>query len=368
MQKIGILGGGQLAMMLAEAGKKIGIESKVVNAKPNSSSSFVTETLVCDYLEVDKIIKYFEDVDVVTYEFENIPQDLIQKLSEVKKVFPPIKALDVTKHRVKEKNFLKELGVAVPNFVSGNSFKEILEKVTSFPIVVKTCSFGYDGKGQWRFFSKKDLENFVNENEQELELIAEEFINFDYEVSCIAARAESGEVEYYPLCQNDHKDGILFETICPSIRASKEVESKAKEYTKKLLEGLDYVGILAVEYFVSGESVLFNEYAPRVHNSGHGSIEGTNCSQFENHLRACLGMELGDASNKGYSLMHNLLGIKVNKEEVEKISNANYHWYQKDKVEGRRKVGHLTFTFETKEELKSFIPDSYKIYRKIASK
>ena len=143
----------------------------------------------------------------------------------------------------------------------------------------------------------------------------------------------------------------MFKTICPSIKANEEIESIARNYTKKLLEGLEYVGILAVEYFVAGSEVIFNEYAPRVHNSGHGSIEGINCSQFENHLRACLGLDLGDTSSKAYSLMYNLLGTKGDKQAIDKMPNATYHWYEKDKVVDKRKVGHVTFTFDSREEL-----------------
>ncbi len=351
--KLGILGGGQLARMLAQSMPEV--EFRVVDSKQGSSSSFITNTFVCDYLDTDKISKHFDKLDVVTYEFENIPQELISELSKSKEIYPPIKALELTKHRVSEKEFLKSLGVKTPDFVSGNSFQEILDKVKGFPVVVKTCSFGYDGKGQWRFYSREELEKFVQASKKQnenLELIAEQFVDFDYEVSCIAARSKKGDIVYYPLCENEHRDGILFRTIAPSIKASDEVEQKAKDYTKKLLEELDYVGILAVEYFVAGNEVIFNEYAPRVHNSGHWSIEGTNCSQFENHLRACLGLELGDASAKGYSLMYNLLGTKGNKAEIDSIPNATYHWYDKGQIVGKRKVGHVTFNFETKAELK----------------
>ena len=356
-QKIGILGGGQLGRMLALSSSTIEVDVKVIDESPKCSAAKVTETANIKYSDLDSIKKYFSDVDVVTYEFENIPQSLLENLAKDKPVYPPLNALYISRHRAREKEFVTSLGIRTPKFIVAGSFSDLVEKTkeSDFPTVIKTCSEGYDGKGQWRFSSKTELENFSStENLGPIDLVAEEMIKFDFEVSCVATRSIEGDISFYSMCENIHNHGILAQTKSPSSKVTSGLEKMAQEYTKKLLDSLSYVGTIAVEYFVRGEELLFNEFAPRVHNSGHWTIEGAKTSQFENHMRACCGMSLGSTENIGYSLMLNLLGTKGNVDAISKIPNAHYHWYDKDGLGDLRKVGHVTFVFDSEAERDAF--------------
>ena len=361
-KKIGILGGGQLGRMLALAAHPLGIKVVLVDQNENCSASDVADVGVYEFSDKEKIAEFFNDVDVITYEFENIPVELLEYLAKTKQVYPPLKALNISRHRAEEKKFVTSLGIPTPEFKTVSSLQE-LERISAeveFPLILKTCSEGYDGKGQFRFFAVEDLRALIASQPKETgDLIAEQMVKFDFEVSCLAARSVEGEINFYSICENSHDHGILAYTKSPSSRVSSNIEKQAQEYTKKILEALNYVGVIAVEYFVVGEQLLFNEYAPRVHNSGHWSIEGAVTSQFENHLRACLDLPLGSTEPVGYSLMLNLLGTKGQVDKLLKTPKAYYHWYGKKGISGRRKVGHVTFVYEQQAErdkvdLKSF--------------
>ncbi len=351
--KIGILGGGQLATMLAEAAEKIGVDVKIVDEKENCSASSILGFESISFSDEVKISNFFDDVSVVTYEFENIPLSLLTKLSNQKKIYPPLKALEVSGHRGREKKYVNDLGIETAAFTLAGSFTDLFAQKNNlkFPLIIKTCSEGYDGKGQWRVKSIDELEAVASKSGNEsFDIVAEEMVDFDYEVSCIAARGTDGALKFYPPCKNKHDSGILFSTTVPNSDVPKSIADSVENATQKILESLDYVGVIAVEYFVKGSSIIFNEFAPRVHNSGHWSIEGAESSQFENHIRACLSLPLGSSKLVGYSLMMNLLGTQGRKKEIESNSKLHYHWYNKSGLGDRRKVGHVTAVLDTETE------------------
>lgn len=355
MKRVGIFGGGQLGRMLVEAAKVLGVECKVIEEGSSCSASKVIEVFQTKYDNIDDIAKYLSDVDIVTYEFENIPQKLLEKISSIKPVYPPLKALEISRHRGKEKSFVNSLGIKTPEFLIAKTFEDLKQQADNikFPVIVKTCTEGYDGKGQWRFEDKASLLNFSDNVVLKSEIIAEQKVNFEYEFSCIGARSTNGEIQIYPLCENVHDKGILDYTKSPSSWISKIVTDKAISATTKLLSELDYVGVIAVEYFAVQDEIVFNEYAPRVHNSGHWTIEGARASQFENHIRACLGMELVKPEPIGYSFMINLLGTKGDENKLKSLESVTYHWYDKLGLGDRRKVGHVTAVYKTEEERNS---------------
>ena len=341
--RLGILGGGQLARMMAFSCHSLGIEPYVVSDKANNPCNGLSNILVSSYSDIPKIVDYLKNCTAITYEFENIPLDLVSALMEGGKVSPSTKALSTTRERKVEKSFARDLGILVPDFLYAESPEELLEisKEFSFPAVLKTNTSGYDGKGQWMFDTWNAFSSALSEIPA-VSLVLEKKINFEREFSIIGVRNSSGEVRYYDPCENTHSKGILIKTLVGSIDRGSEVFKIASSYVKLLLEALDYVGVLSVEFFQQGDSIIFNEYAPRVHNSGHWTIEGAHCSQFENHVRAVIGLPLGSTQSICPSLMLNLLGTTGRKEDLLKIPKLHYHWYGKHEVSGRRKVGHLT--------------------------
>lgn len=348
---LGILGGGQLARMLALSAHNLGIKVKCIDSDSDCPASLLTDFKAVSFDKLDVIGDFFSDVTSLTYEFENIPYDVIQNLSNQFSIYPGLKAILTTQSRIREKTFCKDLGVKVPKFLEFNTAKELLDRKSElfFPSVLKTSSGGYDGKGQWKLSSYDDLVSKLS-SIPDTELILEEFITFDKEYSCIAVRSLKNEIKFYPLCENIHQNGILFKTISPPVNLDLKIQEKIKNYTSKILEALSYVGVLTVEYFIKGDEVYFNEYAPRVHNSGHWTIEGSICSQFENHVRACLGLPLGETSSVGFSSMYNLLGTRGDLESLLSIPKVHYHWYGKKDILPLRKLGHVTIISLNEEE------------------
>jgi len=349
---IGILGGGQLAQMMALSCHTLGIVPYVVNDKIDSPCAGISNLFVSNYDDIQAISKFLKDCPVITYEFENIPLELVQALDKNHKVLPNIEALNITRERVREKHFASELGIMVPEFLYADSPAELLElsKDFSFPAILKTNSSGYDGKGQWMFESWADFKNII-EGIPSVPVILEAKINFQREFSIIGVRDSLGNIKFYDPCENSHSGGILIRTLVGGIKRDSNIFKTGSQYVKLLLEALNYVGVLSVEFFQSNESIIFNEYAPRVHNSGHWTIEGAHCSQFENHMRAVLGLPLGSTESICPSLMLNLLGTRGQHEELLKLPKLHYHWYGKKDVSERRKVGHLTILGESIQEL-----------------
>lgn len=341
---VGIVGGGQLARMMALAGIPLGMQFIFLDPAEDACAAVLGEHLCGDY-DDEALLSVMADMcDVVTYEFENVPASAIAFLSQKIDVFPSEKALATARDRLNEKSMFKELGISTVPFATIDSLDELQQAVSDIglPAILKTRTMGYDGKGQALLRTDAD----VTEAWEELgsvPLILEGFANFQREISIISVRGQSGEIRYYPLSENHHRDGILnTATSLPN----DPMQAKAEGYAKGILEELDYVGVMALELFDTGDELLANEMAPRVHNSGHWSIEGAETSQFENHMRAVANLPLGSTAAKGYAKMVNFIGEVPPAAEVLAEANAHLHDYNKEFKAGR-KVGHVTYWSES---------------------
>ncbi|MFQ3362473.1 MAG: 5-(carboxyamino)imidazole ribonucleotide synthase [Woeseiaceae bacterium] len=347
MTKIGIIGAGQLGQMLGYAAKKLNIECIFLDPNLNSPAKSAGEVLNYEFSDLEGIKKLSSMVDVITYEFENVPVEAIDALGS-KFVFPGARALEIAQDRLKEKKLFESLGIPVAKYKVINSFDDLQNTASeiNYPFILKTRRFGYDGKGQITINSPNDIAIAWSQLKDH-QLIAEQMIMFDYEVSAIGARNISGNIASYPLTQNKHKEGILRTSITKNDN-QKLVDDAYKFHTKILTE-LDYVGVLALELFVVKGKLIANEFAPRVHNSGHWTIEGAHSSQFENHLRAILDLKLGDTSNLGFVGMENLIGAIPN--GLKSLNPKEYFVHDYGKApRPKRKLGHVTVIATTQEE------------------
>jgi 5-(carboxyamino)imidazole ribonucleotide synthase len=277
--------------------------------------------------------------------------DAARFLAERVPVYPPAAALEEAQDRVREKQLFRKLGIGTAEFAEVGSL-EVLDaavKRIGLPAVLKTCRMGYDGKGQWVLRTAADVEKVRRELTQ-VPLVLEKFVEFTREVSMLGVRARTGEMAFYPVIENHHRGGILRLSIAPAPNLTKELQEMAENATRKLLEALEYGGVLCIEFFEVGGKLLANEMAPRVHNSGHWSIEGAVTSQFENHLRAVMGLPLGSTAVMGHSAMVNLIGELPETAEVLKVPNVHLHLYGKEPRPGR-KVGHVTVRADKFEKL-----------------
>lgn len=362
---IGILGGGQLGMMLAEAALPLGYRCVFLEDADNPPAALYGQVFKTH--ELDDFIKA---CDVFTLEFENTPVDTAKALGERSDkggLYPPAQALEVAQDRLNEKTLFNQLDIATVPFMAVHTPDDITKAADTLglPLVLKTSRGGYDGKGQFVLKSHDAIADAwaaLGDATQTAPLIAEGFINFSREVSIIAVRSKTGEIRYYPLVENQHFNGILAKTTAPAPNCE-HLTSQAQENIKKLLEHLDYVGVLTLELFVTDAGLIANEIAPRVHNSGHFSIQGTVCSQFENHIRAVAGLPLGDTSIVKPSVMLNVIGNYPNSTEILAIDGVHYHHYHKSERDGR-KIAHITVMptdseklTETVEKAVSFLPN-----------
>jgi 5-(carboxyamino)imidazole ribonucleotide synthase len=339
---VGILGGGQLGRMLAQAGYALGVRSRVLDLSPDAPAGHLAELMIADFNDTDALKKFAKGLDLVTYEFENVPVDSVRFLSRRVRVYPPAKALEAAQDRIAEKTFFQRMGIPTPEFAAVDSWNDLEAAVDKIglPAVLKTRRFGYDGKGQFVISRPED----VPQSWQHLggvPLILESLVPFERECSVIAVRSRKGESAFYPLVQNLHSEGMLRMSLCPAPRTSDSVERQALDYASRALDGLNYVGVLAIELFESEGKLLANEMAPRVHNSGHWTIEGAETSQFENHLRALMDLPLGSTDLVGYSAMINIIGSIPDPRALLAIPGAHLHLYGKG-VRPNRKLGHLT--------------------------
>jgi 5-(carboxyamino)imidazole ribonucleotide synthase len=333
--RIGILGAGQLALMLAQAGKVLDVDL-VCAGQPGDCAEQVATVLAVDLDDAAAVAAFAADVDMVTIESENIHVDVLQGLN----VYPNARAVGIAQDRLLEKKFFHECGIGTAPFASVDSLEDLTRamQTTGLPAILKTRRLGYDGKGQVRLRTPEDAAAAWAEI-GEVPCILEGMVKFEAEVSLIAVRGRSGQVVFYPLIENHHREGILRTSIAPFV--DEELQHQAESYLKVLLERLEYVGVLAVEFFVVDGTLLANEMAPRVHNSGHWTIEGSATSQFENHLRAIAGMELGDTKSRP-TVMLNCIGSMPSESETGEFPGLSRHDYGKEARPGR-KVGHLTF-------------------------
>ena len=356
---IGILGAGQLGRMMALAGLSLGFRFRLLDGSKGLVASRLNATLVGDFEDPVILQEFATDLGVITYEFENIPLSTVVFLNKLAPVFPPIMALNASQDRLIEKEFLTSLGIPTARFYKIDTLADLQHAVdeTGYPCVLKTRRFGYDGKGQFVLKTNSDLTQ-AWDAVHGTALILEQFIPFEYEVSMVAVRSTSFGLRYYQLTENLHYAGILRKST--PLRGldgdviQVELQATAQDYIQRVMEHLDYVGVLALEFFVSNGKLVANEMAPRVHNSGHWTIEGAQTSQFENHLRAIAGLPLGETALVGWCSMINIIGALPDMASVLETPYSHLHLYDKEPRPGR-KIGHITVCAPSLELLESAI-------------
>jgi 5-(carboxyamino)imidazole ribonucleotide synthase len=338
--RVGVLGGGQLARMMALAGHPLGITCTVLDPAADACAGAVAELIVGAYDSANGLDRLAQASDVVTFEFESVPAASAERLAGHVAVLPPPGALEVAQDRLAEKRLFAELGIETAPFRAIGSQAEL--DAGPLPGVLKTRRLGYDGKGQRVLREAGDAQGaFASLGE--VPLILEGLVEFDRELSIVAVRSADGEMACYPLVENHHREGILRITHAPAPETSATLQELAERYARLVLERLEYVGVLALELFQVGNGLLANEMAPRVHNSGHWTIEGAETSQFENHLRAVCGLPLGSTALRMPCTMVNLIGAAPATAELAAIQRLHVHLYDKAPRPGR-KVGHVTVT------------------------
>lgn len=341
--KIGVLGGGQLGRMMALAGYPLGFELRFLDKTENSPAGQVSDCVIADFNDREALKRFAEGLDLVTYEFENIPAPSAHFLSQqVPRFLPPPHALEIAQDRLLQKQFFQKLGVPAPAFHSVESrgeFERALE-FTGAPAVLKTRRWGYDGKGQVVLQGTKEIDE-VWRAMGGAPLVLESFVRFEREVSLVSVRSPKGATAFYPLTENHHREGILRLSLAPVPGIPPALQELAQDYARKIFQELDYAGVLTIEFFYAEGKLLVNEMATRVHNSGHWTIEGADTSQFENHLRAISGLPLGSTQPRGYSAMVNFIGCAPSSAQVLEIPGAHLHLYGKKPRPGR-KLGHAT--------------------------
>ncbi|RNC77795.1 5-(carboxyamino)imidazole ribonucleotide synthase [Piscirickettsia salmonis] len=345
MKNLGVLGGGQLARMLALAGYPLGV--KVIAYEPTmaSSASDVTDVVRGSFVDEKKLKQFAQQVDAVTVETENIPVTAAQYIADCVDFYPSLTALEIAQDRLLEKQYLNELGIKTAGFADINSEDDLKAAVDALglPCVLKTRRFGYDGKGQYWLRCQDDLARAWQDMGGQ-PLILEAAVGFDFEISVIGVRDQQGHTKVYPITENTHRNGVLHVS---KVLDNSALQQQAEGYIERLLDKLNYVGVLTIEFFSLQDELIANEIAPRVHNSGHWTLDGAVTSQFENHLRAVLGLPLGEVSALGHAAMINCLGTMPKLEEVLSLSDqARYHYYGKSARAGR-KVGHINLCLDS---------------------
>jgi len=354
---IGIIGGGQLARMMALSAKAMGYYVAVLDPTPNCPCAQVCDIeITAAYNDMNAIKKLAEISDVITYEFENIDYDALAYLENNAYLPQGSSVLKTTQHRYREKSAIKNMGIPVPDFYLIQSPEQLTETVF-YPSVLKTTMGGYDGKGQVVLKTEADLPEAMNLALNQ-ECILEKWVPFSKEVSVIVARSTNGEVSTFPVSENVHVNKIIHLSIVPA-RISKEVETKAIACAKKIAEELDIIGVAGIEMYVVNDEILVNELAPRPHNSGHYTIDACVTSQFEQHIRAVCGLPLGDVTQHTPVVMVNILGDHMDKNEMHNLApylpllkNGKIHLYGKAQAVDKRKMGHLNLLGDIETSLK----------------
>jgi 5-(carboxyamino)imidazole ribonucleotide synthase len=340
---VGILGGGQLARMLSLAAARLGINCHIYAPEADSPAFAVSAAhTIAAYDDVKALTAFAAKVDVVTYEFENVPGETAAVLDALVPVAPGVQALKTAQDRIAEKTFIAGLGIPVAPFADVADLASLEAALARIgrPAVLKTRRFGYDGKGQTKIHDGTDpAAAFAEIGRQPA--ILEGFVSFGKEISVIAARSWSGAIAVYDVPENHHENHILKTSTVPA-RISPAVAEQAREYGGRIIAALDYVGVIGVEMFVAGESLIVNEIAPRVHNSGHWTMDGCHVSQFEQHIRAICGWPLGSPERYCDVVMTNLLGDDVHRwPELAAEANVHLHLYGKAEARRGRKMGHF---------------------------
>ncbi|MGB1239123.1 MAG: 5-(carboxyamino)imidazole ribonucleotide synthase [Pseudomonadales bacterium] len=341
---IGIVGCGQLARMMALSGWRLGFRFSFI-ADPGETTQGVAE--LGDIVELtpelngEALYKALGEPDVITVEREHVDTALLKTLEPFCPVCPNPDAIGISQHRGREKSYMRSKGVPTAPFhvaTTTDGLRQAVEEL-GYPVFVKTCEEGYDGRGQWKLNDDSQFDAMIAELPTQYELIVEGQINFDREVSQIAVRTPDGRCAFYPLTENQHQNGILISSLAPAAEPDSALAQQAEQIAQRLLEEMDYVGILSIEFFVVGEQLLVNEIAPRVHNSGHWTQGAGIASQFENHVRGITNSALGESKPQCHAAMINLLGEKA-PEDVINHGNVQLHQYNKS-LRPNRKVGHI---------------------------
>jgi 5-(carboxyamino)imidazole ribonucleotide synthase len=363
---IGILGGGQLGYMLALAGYPLGLHFRFLDPSPEAPVGRIASRITAQFIDRAALKKFAHGLELVTYEFENVPVQAARFLAEQVPVLPPPEALEAAQDRFAEKSLFRKLDIPTTDFAAvsdGKSFDAAVKQI-GLPSILKTCRMGYDGKGQWLLRTAEDIARARNElssrlsstrkdgnaSKEDSAFILERFVPFTRELSILGVRGRSGETAFYPLVENHHRGGILRLSLAPAPRLDPAIQRAAEDAACRLFDALKYVGVLAIEFFEHDGRLLANEMAPRVHNSGHWSIEGAVTSQFENHLRAVMDYPLGSTGALGCSAMLNLIGELPGPAEVLAVRDAHLHLYGKSARSGR-KLGHVTLRANSSEQL-----------------
>lgn len=347
--KIGILGDGQLAMMLSQAAQILNIET-LCFGRANSPASYASNIFEGNINNISDLKKFTSLVDTLTFETENINCSNLRQLKQ--NLFAPhLTALEIFQDRSLEKKFINNLDISVAPYYAISSLSELYMRAEEFHFncILKVTTSGYDGKGQYKINSESDLKKITADllNLKAVNYILEKKIDFNYEVSIIAVANKSNTL-FYPLVKNTHRNGILIKSEAPI--GNSDLQNKAEHIVSKIISKLNYIGVICVEFFIYNNQLIVNEVAPRVHNSGHWTIEGARTSQFENHLRAIAGLELGDTTPIGVSKMYNFIG------EIPLFCRDNVnpavhiHSYHKA-TRPNRKLGHMTIVSENLTKL-----------------
>ncbi len=345
---IGIIGGGQLGKMLSQAAKQLGYRVIILDPTPLCpASGLCDEHIVAEFDDPTAIVALTKKAALLTYEFENVASTPLFEAAKKIAVLPHPSTLHILSHRVREKIALQKIGVRVANFIPLSTEDELPAAVAAvgLPAVLKTAQGGYDGKGQQVLRSTDDLAKLSFSGEH----VIEAYVPFIKEISVICARNSAGEIRSFPVAENIHQNNILYQSIVPA-RISESTARKATEYAERVVRGLSGVGVFGVEMFLCADGeILINEVAPRVHNSGHYTIEACHISQFEQHIRAICGLPLGDTGLRRVAVMINIIGDKENQSaQIEgltaalRIPEINLHLYGKKELRYGRKMGHIT--------------------------
>jgi len=354
-QTIGIIGGGQLGRMMAMEARYMGYKIAVLDPTPNCPTAQVADVqITAPYNDMDGIKQLTDISDVITYEFENVDLEAATYIESKGKLPQGAYALEVTQNREKEKTLMRNLNLPTPKFAivtNADDCEKALKDFT-YPAVIKTCRGGYDGKGQLKLNSQIDLQEALAFAEKNGHCIIEEWIPFDKEISVIFTRSASGDMTYFPISENEHRDHILYKTTVPA-NIEVELQIKANEAARVLAEDMNIVGTFAIEMFVKGNEIYLNEMAPRPHNSGHYTIEACNISQFGQHIRAICGLPLFEIKQWKQACMINILGedMEFVLKSIPHHHTGFIHLYGKEEAKEKRKMGHITFIGNTLEEV-----------------
>lgn len=353
--RVGVLGGGQLGRMMALAGRRLGLRFRFLEPKPEPPVAETGQVVRGAYDDPEALASFVDGLGAITYEFENVPASSAEWLGERVPIHPNPGALAVSRDRAREKGLFRELGIETAGYalVSERSELERAAAQVGFPGILKSRTLGYDGKGQARVEGPDGLEE-AWAAVGGVPAIFEKVVPFDRELSVVGVRGRNGELRAYPLAENEHREGILTRSTVPAPSSADvpDPTSLATSYLRRIMEHLDYVGVLALELFQRGEDLLANEFAPRVHNSGHWSMDGAVTDQFENHVRAVAGLPLGDTDVVIPTVMLNILGETPPVPPILRVPGAHVHLYEKAPRPGR-KLGHVNVCARSQDELES---------------